>query len=172
MLETLQGLELSDNPGLVSCLRLQHEHHLRQVKVLQGKQLRQSSIEARKGRPVKMRSKSVQTESLNSLPHRAAGVRHQNVLVNTQVRIGIEPMWICVCMTECFLSKMWMVAHYDQVKDCEPQIHIFLSCFDHMWLMHHLHPCHPLHPKDSARLAYAVFLLVKFCLDGKNERCW
>ena len=85
MLETLQGPVLSDNPSLVSCLHLQHEHHLRQVKVLQGKQLRQSNIEARKSRPVKMRSKSVQTESLNSLPHRATGVRHQNVLVNTQV---------------------------------------------------------------------------------------
>lgn len=96
MLETLQGPVLSDNPSLVSCLRLQHEHHLRQVKVLQGKQLRQSNIEARKGRPVKMRSKSIQTESLNSLPHRATGVRHQNVLVNTQVG-----WWLTLCDCMC-----------------------------------------------------------------------
>ncbi|KAK7110929.1 nuclear receptor-binding factor 2-like [Littorina saxatilis] len=84
MLETLQAPVLYDNPSLISCLRLQHEHHLRQVKVLQVKQLRQAGVEARKSRPVKMRSKSIQTDAQNNLPHRSTGVWHNNVMVNTQ----------------------------------------------------------------------------------------
>ncbi|XP_076461071.1 nuclear receptor-binding factor 2-like [Babylonia areolata] len=79
MLETMQSPVLYDDPSLVSCLRQQHEHHLRQVKVLQSKQLRRSSMEACRSRPVTMRTKGMQTQFVNR-----TGGRHENVLMNTQ----------------------------------------------------------------------------------------